>query len=108
MRVCKFGKSKIFKSEIKEIANFAKALNKYIRPLLHSTKLLLMGDYIEPYNRIGDELFCGDITIEEAIECVKKEVGPNTLFKWEDLNSIKEDDFGVMLLDLDNIPELWK
>lgn len=93
---------------LKELKELVGMVNRYIRPIAHSTRLFLCGDqvYTEGKGLLADEIYEG-MTIDKAIEFESKSIKPDPLYTWDNLDILMKDyvSWGIFDFNLDRIPD---
>ena len=85
------------------------AINKYIRPIVNCSRLLLCGDQV--YDDEKEWWDCrlreDGLTIDEVIQMNKESRSPDTLYTWENLNILMADyiGWGLFVFDLSKLPD---
>lgn len=94
---------------LKELKYCIDSVNKYLRPITHSTRLFLCPDqeYTDEKELLADVMMEQGLSIDQAIEYESQSIKPFPLYTWDNLDILMKDyiGWGIFDLSLDNLPD---
>lgn len=93
---------------LKELSEIIRRINKYLKPITHSTRLFLCGDqvYDDDKGWHGDFIMENGASIDQALEFNSKCKNPDPVYTWDILDNLMKEyiGWGIFDFNLEKLP----